>query len=255
MRAYPFQSARSVPRLCLPSVQPDHARNSPSRRSRHQRAPGISRRHPHPVPRHSARSSITKSTSRRNFAHTPGLRVTSPATPNARLPHDPTGNSIERPCHFLEPKSLLAEGMSTSTPRHQRMSRVVVRTGTDVTVVGHGAHGRLRRPMQRRSPKAREISLEVIDLRSLSPVSAHRRIGRENWTTERWRRKRRGMCSSDLRSRPPSPTHSISCSPPCCASVDLMFRSCQQTSRESFFQTLTILTPSIEREGTDRGCS
>ena len=105
------------------------------------------------------------------FAHTPGLRVLSPATPNDGYHMIQQAIQSNDPVIFLEPKARYwpkgdVDIDGTPAPAHQ--SRVV-RTGTDVTVVGHGAMVAML--LDAAEVAASEgISLEVIDLRSLSPV-------------------------------------------------------------------------------------
>jgi 2-oxoisovalerate dehydrogenase E1 component beta subunit len=105
------------------------------------------------------------------FAHTAGLRVVSPATPHDAywLIQDAIASSD--PVIYLEPKSRywhkgpLDREHSGATMSEAR----VVRSGTDVTVIGHGAMVSVLH--QAADIAATEgISLELIDLRSLSPI-------------------------------------------------------------------------------------
>lgn len=105
------------------------------------------------------------------FAHTPGLRVVSPSNPHDAYWMMQEAIASDDPVIFFEPKSRywpkgevrLGE---SGTPLHA--SRVV-RTGTDVTVVGHGAMVSVL--LQAADIAAKEgISIEVVDLRSLSPI-------------------------------------------------------------------------------------
>ncbi len=105
------------------------------------------------------------------FAHTPGLRVVSPSTPNDAYWMIQESIASDDPVVFLEPKSrywpkgeVNFEG--SAAPLHA--SRVV-RTGTDATLVGHGA---MVSVLLRAAEIAQEegTSLEVVDLRSLSPI-------------------------------------------------------------------------------------
>ena len=105
------------------------------------------------------------------FAHTPGLRVVSPSNP-----HDAywmIQESIESndPVLFFEPKSRYwpkgdVETSESGFPLHATR---VVREGSEVTLVGYG-------PMVSMLLQAAEIaaeegtSIEVIDLRSISPI-------------------------------------------------------------------------------------
>jgi pyruvate dehydrogenase E1 component beta subunit len=105
------------------------------------------------------------------FAHTPGLRVLSPATPNDGYHMIQQAIKSNDPVIFLEPKARYwpkgdVDIDGTPAPAHQ--SRVV-RTGTDVTVVGHGAMVAMLLDAAEVA-KSEGISLEVIDLRSLSPI-------------------------------------------------------------------------------------
>ena len=105
------------------------------------------------------------------FAHTAGLRVLSPATPNDGYHMIQQAIQSNDPVLFLEPKARYwpkghVDLDGPPAPMHQ--SRVV-RTGTDVTVVGHGAMVAMLLDAAEVA-KGEGISLEVIDLRSLSPV-------------------------------------------------------------------------------------
>jgi pyruvate dehydrogenase E1 component beta subunit len=105
------------------------------------------------------------------FAHTPGLRVVSPANPNDAYWMIQQAIQSDDPVLFFEPKSRYwpkgAVDFDTE-PAPLHASRIV-RPGTDVTVVGHGA-------MVTTLLEAAEIaadegtSIEVVDLRSLSPI-------------------------------------------------------------------------------------
>ncbi|KDA05072.1 pyruvate dehydrogenase [Microbacterium sp. CH12i] len=105
------------------------------------------------------------------FAHTPGLRVVSPSTPNDAYWMIQEAIRSNDPIIFMEPKSKYwqkgeVDLEQSAVPLHA--SRVV-RTGTDVTLVGHGA-------MVTTLLEAAAIadgegtSCEVVDVRSLSPV-------------------------------------------------------------------------------------
>jgi len=105
------------------------------------------------------------------FAHTPGLRVVSPSNPHDAYWMMQQAIRSDDPVIFFEPKSrywpkgevLLGE---SGTSLHESK---VVRVGTDVTVTGHGAMVSVL--LQAADLAAAEgISMEVIDLRSLSPI-------------------------------------------------------------------------------------
>ena len=105
------------------------------------------------------------------FVHTSGLRVISPATPSDGYHMIQQAIRSNDPVIFLEPKARYwpkGEVDLDATPAPLHQSRVV-RTGTDVTVVGHGAMVAML--LDAAEVAAGEgISLEVIDLRSLSPL-------------------------------------------------------------------------------------
>ena len=105
------------------------------------------------------------------FAHTPGLRVVSPATPQDAYWMIQQAIAGNDPVMFFEPKSRYwqkGEVDRGGVAGEFQASRVV-RTGTDVTLVGHGAM--VSALLQAADIAADEgTSAEVIDLRSLSPI-------------------------------------------------------------------------------------
>lgn len=105
------------------------------------------------------------------FAHTAGLRVVSPATPNDGYWMIQQAIASNDPVLFFEPKSRYwqkGEVADDGVPAPLHQSRVV-RTGTQVTLVGHGAM--VSQLLQAAEVAAGEgTSVEVIDLRSLSPI-------------------------------------------------------------------------------------
>jgi len=105
------------------------------------------------------------------FAHTPGLRVVSPSTPNDAYWMIQEAIASNDPVIFMEPKSRYwqkgeVDLEQSAVPLHT--SRVV-RTGTDITLVGHGAM--VTTLLQAAAIAEGEgTSCEVVDVRSLSPV-------------------------------------------------------------------------------------
>jgi pyruvate dehydrogenase E1 component beta subunit len=105
------------------------------------------------------------------FAHTPGLRVVSPSTPNDAYWMIQEAIASNDPVIFMEPKSRYwqkgeVDLEQSAVPLH---SSRVVRTGTDVTLVGHGAMVTVL--LQAAAIAEGEgTSCEVVDVRSLSPV-------------------------------------------------------------------------------------
>jgi len=105
------------------------------------------------------------------FAHTPGLRVVTPSNPHDAYWMIQEAIASNDPVMFFEPKSRYwpkgdVDLAKSGFPLHA--SRVV-RTGTDITLVGYG-------PMVSMLLQAAEIaaeegtSIEVVDVRSLSPI-------------------------------------------------------------------------------------
>ena len=105
------------------------------------------------------------------FAHTPGLRVVSPATPNDAYWMIQQAIQSNDPVIFFEPKSRYWPKGPVDFARHElelHESRVV-RSGRDATLVGHGAMiSTLLQAADIAAGEGRE--LEVVDLRSLSPL-------------------------------------------------------------------------------------
>jgi len=105
------------------------------------------------------------------FAHTPGLRLVSPSTPHDAYWMIQEAIASNDPVMFFEPKSRYwpkgdVDLSGTSVPLHATR---VLREGTDVTLVGHGAMMSVL--LQAAEIAATEgLSLEVVDLRTLSPV-------------------------------------------------------------------------------------
>ncbi len=105
------------------------------------------------------------------FVHTSGLRVVSPATPSDGFHMIQQAIASNDPVVFFEPKARYwpkSDVDTKATPGQLHESRVV-RTGSDVTVVGHGAMVSML--LDAAEVAAGEgVSLEVVDLRSLSPI-------------------------------------------------------------------------------------
>lgn len=105
------------------------------------------------------------------FAHTAGLRVVSPATPHDAYWLMQDAIASNDPVIYLEPKSRYwHKGPIDMANAGAQMAQArVVRQGTDVTVIGHGAMVSVMH--QAAEIAASEgVSLELIDLRSLSPI-------------------------------------------------------------------------------------
>lgn len=105
------------------------------------------------------------------FAHTAGLRSISPATPHDAYWMIQDAIASNDPVMYFEPKSRYqrrgeVDLAQRGAPMHA--SRVI-REGTEVTLVGHGAMVAVL--LQAAEIAAEEgTSIEVVDLRSLSPI-------------------------------------------------------------------------------------
>ena len=105
------------------------------------------------------------------FAHTPGLRVVSPSNPNDAYWMIQQAIRSTDPVMFFEPKRRYWQKgpVNLDTPPQDLHSARVIREGHDVTIVSYG-------PMVHTSLQAAEVaasegvSIEVIDLRSISPI-------------------------------------------------------------------------------------
>lgn len=105
------------------------------------------------------------------FTHTPGLRVVSPSTANDAYWMIQHAIASPDPVIFLEPKSKYWQKgeVDTSAPALPLHASRIVRRGTDVTLVGHGAM--VTTLLQAAALAESEgTSCEVIDVRSLSPI-------------------------------------------------------------------------------------
>lgn len=105
------------------------------------------------------------------FAHTAGLRVVSPASPHDAYWLIQEAIASNDPVIYLEPKSRYWHKgpVDDSAPGAAMHQARVTRAGTDATVIGHGA---MVSVLHQAADIAHDegVSLEVIDLRSLSPI-------------------------------------------------------------------------------------
>jgi 2-oxoisovalerate dehydrogenase E1 component beta subunit len=105
------------------------------------------------------------------YAHTPGLRVVTPGTPADAYRLLRQAISCPDPVIFLEPKRRYwSKETTVLTPEGPPMDRAVVRRpGRDVTLIAYG--GMVATALEAAEAAAEEDrDVEVIDLRSLSPV-------------------------------------------------------------------------------------
>ena len=105
------------------------------------------------------------------FAHTPGLRVVSPSTPHDAYWMIQDAIRSDDPVIFMEPKSRYwPKGEVDFEERGRELhSTAVAREGSEVTLLGHGA---IVSVLLQAAELAGEegTSVEVLDLRSLSPI-------------------------------------------------------------------------------------
>lgn len=105
------------------------------------------------------------------FAHTPGLRVVSPATPEDAYWMIQQSISGNDPVVFLEPKGRYWPKSDVNTggaplPLHRAE---VAREGHDITLIGHGAMVAMLHEVAEVA-SGEGVNVEVVNLRSLSPV-------------------------------------------------------------------------------------
>lgn len=112
------------------------------------------------------------------FAHTPGLRVVSPSNPNDAFWLIQDAITSNDPVIFLEPKSRYWHKgpVETDSPALRIDQAQIVRSGSDATIIGHGA---MVDVMQEAAQVAHQegINLELVDLRSLSPIDYETVLG------------------------------------------------------------------------------
>ena len=105
------------------------------------------------------------------FAHTAGLRVVSPATPEDSYWMIQQAIAGNDPVIFFEPKSRYwpKGDVDTNSPPRPLHQAEVIREGDDITLIGHGAMvSTLLEVAEVASGEG--TSVEVVNLRSLSPV-------------------------------------------------------------------------------------
>jgi 2-oxoisovalerate dehydrogenase E1 component beta subunit len=105
------------------------------------------------------------------FAHTAGLRVVSPATPHDAYWLIQEAIASPDPVIYLEPKSRYWHKgpVDDATPGAMMHEARVARHGTDVTLIGHGAMVSVLHQAAQVA-EGEGVSIEVIDVRSLSPI-------------------------------------------------------------------------------------
>ena len=105
------------------------------------------------------------------FAHTAGLRVVAPATPHDAYWLIQDAIASNDPVIYLEPKSRYwHKGPIDTTASGAQMGQArVVRQGSDLTLIGHGAMVSVMHQAAEIA-QGEGVSLELIDLRSLSPI-------------------------------------------------------------------------------------
>lgn len=105
------------------------------------------------------------------FAHTPGLRVVSPSTPNDAYWMIQQAIESNDPVVFLEPKSRYwpkgdVDFTAASAPMFETR---VAREGEHVTLIGFGAQTTMNLQAAQLA-QDEGVSVEVLDLRSVSPI-------------------------------------------------------------------------------------
>ncbi len=104
------------------------------------------------------------------WTHTPGLTVVTPSNPANAYSMLREAIASDDPVIFLEPKShyWMKEGTEQSGPPLPMNKAAVVREGTDVTLISYGPTVAVALKTAELAEEE-DLSVEVIDLRSLSP--------------------------------------------------------------------------------------
>jgi pyruvate dehydrogenase E1 component subunit beta len=105
------------------------------------------------------------------YVHTPGLKVVIPSTPKDALGLLLAAIKDPDPVIFMEPKKIyrsIKETLSTEDIPMELGKAKIVREGTDLTLIAYGAM--MPVILEAAQNLAAEYSIEVIDLRTLSPL-------------------------------------------------------------------------------------
>ena len=129
----------------------------------------------------SARSSTTASRPEAYFAHTAGLRVVACSNPADAYWMIQQAIASDDPVIFFEPKRRYWEKGEVDPIRRPRAAAArragSSRAGSDVTVVAYGPMVKTALDAARPPPRTTGVSIEVVDLRSLSPLDLGTVIG------------------------------------------------------------------------------
>lgn len=102
------------------------------------------------------------------FAHMPGIKIAIPSTPEDAAGLFWTASQSEDPCLILIPKHIFRKRVDVKSVEPVPFGKAkVVRSGTDVTLVTYG--NTLELAHEAADKLAGEVSVEVIDLRSVVP--------------------------------------------------------------------------------------
>jgi pyruvate/2-oxoglutarate/acetoin dehydrogenase E1 component len=106
------------------------------------------------------------------FAHVAGIKVVVPSTPADAMGLLSSCIFDDDPCLFIEDGMTRAQTGPAPSPGHRvALGRAnVVRPGSDVTVIGYGRPIRDALAIAERLAAAEKISVEVLDLRTVSPM-------------------------------------------------------------------------------------
>jgi 2-oxoisovalerate dehydrogenase E1 component len=102
------------------------------------------------------------------FAHMPGIKIAIPSTPEDAAGLFWTASQSEDPCLILIPKHIFRKRVDVKSVEPVPFGKAkVVRSGTDVTLVTYG--NTLELAHEAADKLAGEVSVEIIDLRSVVP--------------------------------------------------------------------------------------
>lgn len=107
------------------------------------------------------------------FGHIPGLKVVIPSTPYDAKGLLTAAINSNDPVIFMEPKRIYRSGRQEVPEEEYEVpigKAKVLKNGTDLTIVGWGAQLREINAAVKEYEEENDVSIEVIDLRTISPI-------------------------------------------------------------------------------------
>lgn len=109
------------------------------------------------------------------FGHIPGLKVVIPSTPYDAKGLLTAAINSNDPVIFMEPKRIYRSGRQEVPEEEYEVpigKAKVIKSGTDLTIVGWGAKLREINAAIKEYEEENDVSIEVIDLRTISPIDS-----------------------------------------------------------------------------------